>query len=93
LQESTNPKQLRSFALLAGFVFAVLGLWPFIFRGQNIRQWAMILAALFAVSGIFWPACLHHVYRVWMAVGHALAWVNTRLLLGLSISSCSCQSS
>jgi len=83
MQEGVSPKQLRNFAFLVGAVFVVLGLWPFIFRGQPLRLWALIVAGLLVAPGVVWPTLLRPVYRVWMAVGHALGWVNTRIILAV----------
>jgi hypothetical protein len=35
------------------------------------------------ILGLLWPRALSVVHRAWMAVGHALGWVNTRILLGI----------
>ena len=83
MQERVSPKELRSFAFLVGAVFVVLGLWPFILRGQPLRLWALILAGLLIAPGVLWPTSLRPVYGVWMAVGHALGWVNTRVILAV----------
>lgn len=83
MQEGVSPKELRSFAFLVGAVFAVLGLWPFMFRGLPLRLWALILAGLLVAPGVLCPTSLRPVYRVWMAVGHALGWVNTRIILAV----------
>ena len=83
MQEGVSARQLRNFAFLVGAVFALLGLWPFIFRGQPLRLWALIVAGLLVAPGVLWPTLLRPVYRVWMAVGHALGWVNTRIILAV----------
>ena len=83
MQEGVSAKELRSFAFLVGAVFVVLGLWPFILRGQPLRLWALILAGLLIAPGVLWPTSLRPVYGVWMAVGHALGWVNTRMILAV----------
>jgi hypothetical protein len=83
MQKEVSPKELRSFAFLVGTVFVVIGLWPLVFRGQSVRLWALILAGLLIAPGVLWPTLLRPVYRVWMAVGHALGWVNTRIILAV----------
>jgi len=42
-----------------------------------------VIAALFAVAALVAPRALGPVYRVWMAVGEVLAWINTRIILTL----------
>jgi hypothetical protein len=81
MQENVTPSQLRSFSFLVGTVFAAIGLWPLIVRGQSFRIWALILAGVLIIPGIVWPGALKPVYRLWMTIGHLLGWVNTRIIL------------
>ena len=83
MHENTTIRQLRSFSFLVGTVFVVLGLWPFVIRGQSIRLWALILAGLLIIPGAVWPTALKPIYRVWMTVGHTLGWVNTQIILAV----------
>lgn len=83
MQNPGETKQLRSFGLLVGGVFGVLGLWPVVFRGEGARLWALLLAALLVLPALMFPASLRPVHRVWMALGDALGWINTRIILGL----------
>ncbi|HEX9161166.1 MAG TPA: SxtJ family membrane protein, partial [Thermoanaerobaculia bacterium] len=58
---------------------AALRVWR---RGfDEIGISALIAAALFAASALIAPAPLAPVYRWWMHLAEALAWVNTRVLL------------
>jgi saxitoxin biosynthesis operon SxtJ-like protein len=75
-------KHLRSFGLIVGGIFALLGVWPAVWRGQPLRLWSLILGGLLLVLALAWPRSLTHVYRLWMTVGEALGWINTRLILG-----------
>jgi hypothetical protein len=81
-----NPEkertQLRSFALIVGCGFAIIGLWPLIFRGQSARGWALGLALVMVVLGLLAPTLLRPFHKVWMALGHALGWINSRIILG-----------
>jgi len=77
-------KALRSFGLLVGGVFAVIGLWPWFFRHTEPRFWSLIVSVALVVPALAWPASLRPVYRVWMTIGHALGWVNTRIILGVA---------
>lgn len=51
-------KELRQFGLLVGGVFAVIGLWPVVFRGESPRLWAIILGSLLIVLGGIIPQSL-----------------------------------
>lgn len=75
--------QLRSFGLTVGGVFALIGLWPVFFHGQDSRVWALILAALLIAPALIFPKSLELPYRGWMAVGQVLGWINTRIILGI----------
>jgi predicted membrane metal-binding protein len=83
LREDKTIKPLRSFGLLVGGVFALMAAWPVLFRGQPLRTWAMVAAAGLVVPALLLPKILGPVYRVWMAFGHILGWINTRIVLGI----------
>jgi len=77
-----DRKQLRSFGLLVGGIFAAIGLAPAIGRGGSPRLWALVLGAGLVLPALFIPGSLRPVRRLWMVLGDALGWVNTRLVLG-----------
>lgn len=83
MQNQMSSQQLRRFGLLVGGIFALVGLWPLVFRAEAPRVWALMAGGLLILPALVWPASLRPVYRGWMRIGHALGWVNTRLLLGL----------
>lgn len=78
-----TPKELRQFGLLVGGVFAVIGLWPVVFRGESPRLWAMVLGGLLIVLGGTVPQSLKQVHQGWMKVGHVLGAINTKIILGI----------
>jgi hypothetical protein len=78
-----TAKQLRSFGVLVGGIFACIGLWPVLWRGQDLRLWAVVLGTLLVISALVSPTSLRVVYRGWMALGQALGWFNTRIILGV----------
>lgn len=71
-----------------GFVFAgglvlFFGLLlPWLFE-KPWPVWPWIGAGLFAGTGLLLPGLLRPVYYLWMKLGHALGWINTRIILGL----------
>lgn len=83
LQKSTEAKQLRSFGLLVGGVFAVIGLFPYVWRAEDVRLWALALSIMLMVSALAFPRRLKLPYRVWMSLGQALGWLNTRIILSV----------
>jgi hypothetical protein len=76
-------RQLRDFGLLVGGIFGAIGLWPLLWRQQSVRMWAMALFVALALPALVAPTILTPAYRAWMKLAEVLAWINTRLLLGL----------
>ncbi len=78
-----DRKTLISFGLVTGgLVAALFGLlFPWLW-GRRFPAWPWAVAAVLSASALGAPALLAPVYRAWMAVGSALGWVNTRVLLG-----------
>ena len=83
MSERVDAKQLRHFAFLVGGIFLFISVWPVIWREESVRLWALIPALILIPLGIIAPSLLRPIYKGWMAVGHVLGWVNTRLLLGI----------
>jgi hypothetical protein len=76
-------KELRSFGLIVGGIFAGIGLWPVVVRGEDYRTWALALAGLLILPALVYPTALFWPHKGWMFVGHILGWINTRIILGL----------
>ena len=83
MNEPVTKRNLRSFGLLTGGIWAVIGVLPWVLRRDPVRLWAEALAVLLVGFGVVWPAALRYPYRGWMALGHALGWINSRILLSL----------
>src|SRR4029453_19323168 len=79
----SDTKQLRSFGLIVGGIFALIGVWPAVWRGQSLRLWSFILGGILLSLALAWPMSLTHVYRLWMRVGGVLGWINTRIILSV----------
>ena len=82
MQTEVTRKDLRSFGLIVGGVFAVIGLWPVVRRGGDYRTWAFALSALLIGPALAFPVVLKPLHRVWMKLGEILGWINTRIILG-----------
>ena len=83
MKSKSDIKQLRSFGLMVGGIFAAIGLWPAVFRGDDPRLWALVLASLLVIPALVLPMSLGPIYRGWMVVGYVLGWINTRAILGV----------
>jgi hypothetical protein len=58
-------------------------MWPAVFRQSNPSRWALALSFFFVATGILVPNTLRHIHRVWMVLGNALGWINSKVLLTL----------
>jgi saxitoxin biosynthesis operon SxtJ-like protein len=68
--------------MAAGFAVIAAARW----RAHSSRQVIGILiavAAAFLLAGLIAPRSLSGIYAVWMRIGEALAWINTRIILTL----------
>ena len=84
MKETISKKQLREFGLLIGIGFPILIGWmlPAIF-GHEFRAWTLWIGIPGLVLGLVAPRLLHYPYKIWMALGHGLGWVNSHIILGL----------
>jgi hypothetical protein len=82
MQNNADKKQLRSFGLTVGSIFAVIAIWPVIVRDDGVRWWAVLTGGLLIVLGLIFPRSLSSVYKLWMSFGHIMGWINTRVILG-----------
>jgi hypothetical protein len=77
----SSTAELRKFGLTVGLAFAFLGVVSWL-RGHVVAPrvlWA--LGAALTVPGLIAPSLLGPVQRTWMALAHALGYVNTRIIL------------
>ena len=79
-----NKKQLREFGLLIGFGFPFLIGWIIpALAGHTFRIWTLWIALPSLITGLMKPGLLFYPYKWWMALGLALGWINSRIILGL----------
>ena len=84
MKETISKKQLREFGLLIGFGFPILiGLLIPAVAGHGFRAWTLWVGITGLILGLTAPRLLHYPYKGWMALGHALGWVNSHIILGL----------
>jgi hypothetical protein len=69
--------------LIVGGILGAIGMWPAVVRGASPRSWMVGLAVVLVVPALLAPRILAPAHRAWMALGDALGWVNTRVVLGL----------
>jgi predicted membrane metal-binding protein len=72
----------RSFGLIFTGIFLIIGVFPLI-TGGSYRQWALIVAAMFAVPAILLPAILAPLNRLWVKFGLLMHTIVNPILMGL----------
>ena len=84
MKSSVSKKQLREFGFLIGFGMPILVGWiiPAI-GGHLFRTWTFWISVPSLIIGILRPGLLFYPYKVWMSLGLALGWINSRVILGL----------
>ena len=84
MKDFISKKQLREFGFLIGFGFPILIGWiiPAV-AGHTFKVWTLWVAIPVLILGLASPHLLHYPYKSWMALGHILGWINSRLILGL----------
>jgi hypothetical protein len=51
----SETKPLRSFGLMVGGIFALIGVWPAVWRGQPLRLWSLLVGGTLMALAL---ACL-----------------------------------
>ena len=84
MKSSISKKQLRQFGLLISFCFPILVGWIIPSLGGHLfKSWTLLIGIPFFVLALMNPLLLFYPYKVWMAIGNILGWVNSRIVLGL----------
>ena len=84
MKETITKKQLREFGILIGLGFPILIGWILpTFTGHGFRAWTLCVGIPGLILGLTAPQLLHYPYKGWMALGHALGWINSHIILGL----------
>ena len=84
MKESISKKQLKEFGFLIGFGIPLLIGWVIpLISGHIFRMWTIWISIPFLCFAIIKPSMLYYPYKLWMALGHILGWVNSRIILGI----------
>jgi hypothetical protein len=82
MKQEIGRKQLRQFSLIVGGILLLMGFWPQVVHARPARFYLIWPAAALLVAGMAFPLMLRPVYKGWMALGEALGWLNSRIILG-----------
>ena len=83
MEQTAGKKQWRSFGLIVGGAFALLGAWPAVRGGSGPRLWALGLAGFLVGAALVYPPILRYPHAGWMWLGGVLGWINTRIILSI----------
>jgi Saxitoxin biosynthesis operon protein SxtJ len=74
----------RNFGLIVGGVFTLLGVW-WLYREKfvSVAEWSVMLGLALMVFGLIFPRALVYPNRAWMTLAEVLAFISTRIILGL----------
>lgn len=76
--------EARRFGAGAAAVCGLAGAWAAWGRHHAVTGTALgTVGAVLALLGLVAPSAALALRRAWMRIGHALGWVNTRILLGV----------
>jgi Saxitoxin biosynthesis operon protein SxtJ len=78
-----STRRLRRFSLVVSAGLAIIGLLSW-YRGHTTLPFILwSTSGILSLAGLLWPSLLLPVEKGWMALAMILAWLNTRIILGL----------
>jgi hypothetical protein len=82
--EQKMPKMLsdRTFGLIFAGIFLIIACYPVLF-GNSVREWALIIAALWAVPAIIFPKILNPLNKAWLKFGFFMHGIINPILMGI----------
>jgi hypothetical protein len=84
INRNPDKKELRNFGLVTGGLIPIIFglLLPWLFE-RNFPGWPWMVGAVLLIWAAILPKTLKPVYLVWMTLGNALGWINTRIILSI----------
>ena len=73
----------RTFGLVVGGLFALIAIWPAIWRGAPLRIWLLVPAVLIVVLAVVAPRILRPLNRGWFRLGLLLHRIVNPIVMGL----------
>ena len=84
MHNTLSKRQLKDFGLLVGLGFPIVIGWIIpLFGGHSFRTWTLWVGCPLLILGLLAPNTLFYPYKVWMKIGLALGWINSRIILGI----------
>ena len=84
MKETISQKKLLDFGILIGFAFPLfIGFLIPSLLGHGFRIWTLFVGVPALILGLTSPRLLYYPYKIWIALGNALGWVNSKIILGI----------
>ena len=84
MKQIVSKRKLREFGLLIGFGFPLIIGWLLpVISGHGFRFWTLFIGLPAFIMGLTTPFLLHYPYKIWIALGHVLGFINSNIILGL----------
>jgi hypothetical protein len=84
VSENTSPSagELRNFGLLTGgLAAAIFGLlFPWMHH-RSAPLWPWVVCGVLSIAALTAPRALKHLFRAWTALGWALGWINSKVIM------------
>lgn len=75
---------LRQFGLILALILSIIfGAVPLWWINKPPLLPVLIAAAVLLLWALLLPKTLNPLYKLWMAIGEVLGWINTRIILGV----------
>ena len=81
--DDREPPSIKNFGITFAIVFAVIGLWPLVFRGEHPRYWAAALAIAFVGAAYLAHGILKPLNQLWFRLGMLLHRIVNPVVLGI----------
>ncbi|WP_353506834.1 SxtJ family membrane protein [Polynucleobacter sp. HIN9] len=83
IEKKDDKNSSRAFGFLFAAVFLIIGLILTIQGSPTIRYWPFIIASLFFVLSVIYPASMKFPKKVWIGIGNILHYVTSPMVLAL----------
>ena len=77
-----KKKSNRSFGILFFVVFLIISLWPLL-KGNDLRNWSLIISILFLILGLLKSKFLTPLRRIWIKFGELLGKIISPIVLAI----------
>ncbi|MDP4173935.1 MAG: SxtJ family membrane protein [Bacteroidota bacterium] len=78
----STKKDLRNFGLSVGGVLLFIGA-ILLLKSKPSAQYFVIISLVLILPGLFFPALLKPLQKIWMALAIVIGWISTRIILSL----------